>query len=190
MRLFSKKLFFTRDQITGDQFKIGAFTYGLPEVFNYDNSSRLTIGRYCSFAAQVAIILGGEHRLDTVTTYPFPEIADPWPETENIPAMTGSKGEVVIGSDVWVGFGATILSGVRIGHGAAIGARALVTRDVPPYAIVGGNPARTIRMRFDADTVARLLKLAWWDWPEEKVRENVHLICGSDIEALLRAHGC
>jgi acetyltransferase-like isoleucine patch superfamily enzyme len=190
MRLFSKKLFFTKDQITGDQFSIGAFTYGLPEVYNYDGTTRLTIGRYCSFAARVAIILGGEHRLDTATTYPFPEIADPWPEPAAITGMTGSKGDIVIGSDVWVGFGATIISGVTIGHGAAIGARALVTRDVPPYAIVGGNPAKTIRMRFDERTIRRLLKLAWWDWPEDKVRQNVALICGSDINALLEAHDC
>ncbi len=190
MRLFSKKLFFTRDQIQGDQFSIGDFTYGTPDVITYDDKTKLTIGRYCSFAARVAILMGGEHRMDLGTTYPFPEIAEPWPEASNITGMTGSKGDIVIGSDVWVGYGATILSGVTIGDGAAIGAGALVSSDVAPYAIVGGCPAKKIRMRFAEPIVTRLLKLAWWDWPEAKVRKNVHLICSSDIEALLSAHGC
>ena len=190
MRLFKKKLFFTKDSVLGEQFSIGDFTYGSPDIRNFDPQTRLTIGRYCSFAARVSILMGGEHRLDLGTTYPFPEIAEPWPETADISGMTGSKGDIVIGNDVWVGHGATILSGVTIGDGAVIGAGALVVHDVAPYAIMGGNPAKMIRMRFDEQTVSRLLKLAWWNWPEEKVRENIHLICNSDIKALLSEHGC
>ncbi len=190
MRIFNKKLFFTKDQIQGEQFTIGDFTYGSPDVKTYDSTTRLIIGRYCSFAAKVAILMGGEHRMDLGTTYPFPEIADPWPETSNITGMTGSKGDIVIGNDVWVGYGATILSGVTIGDGSAIGAGALVTHDIAPFSIVGGNPAKVIRMRFDDHLIARLLKLGWWNWPEEKVRENIQLICSPDIEKLLASHGC
>lgn len=190
MRLFSKKLFFTKDQILGEQFSVGDFTYGTPEIKNYDPNTCLTIGRYCSFAARVAIIMGGEHRMDLATSYPFAEVADPWPETKNISGMTGSKGDIIIGNDVWVGFGATILSGVTIGNGAAIGAGALVCRDVAPYAVIGGNPGKVLKMRFEQELITRLLKLAWWDWPEDKVRKNVELICSPDISALLTAHGC
>ena len=188
MRLFGKKRFFTKDGVKGEQFSIGDYTYGSPGVRNYDGKTKLTIGKYCSFAAHVAVLLGGEHRLDMATTYPFPEIPEPWPEARDIKGMTGSKGDVVIGNDVWVGFGATILSGVTIGDGAVIGAGAVVCGDVKPYAIVGGNPAKVIRMRFDEETVDRLLELRWWDWPEEKVRANLHLLCSPDIKALFQAH--
>ncbi len=190
MRLFKKKLFFTKDSVQGEQFSIGDFTYGSPDIRNFDPDTKLVIGRYCSFGARVSILMGGEHRLDLATTYPFPEIADPWPETADITGMTGSKGDIVIGNDVWVGHGATILSGVTIGDGAVIGAGGLVTRDVDPYAIMGGSPAKIIRMRFDRSTVQRLLQLAWWNWPEDKVRKNIHLICSSDIDGLLNAHDC
>jgi acetyltransferase-like isoleucine patch superfamily enzyme len=190
MRIFSKKRFFTKDGVKGEQFSIGDFTYGSLGIRNYDSKTKLTVGRYCSFAAQVSILLGGEHRLDLPTTYPFAEIADPWPEARDITGMTHSKGDITIGNDVWVGYGATILSGVTIGDGVVIGAGALVCRDVEPYAIIGGNPAKVIRMRFDEQTVSRLLKLSWWNWPEEKVRENLHLLCSPDVEALLKAHNC
>ena len=190
MRLFHKRVFFTKDQIKGPQFSIGDFTYGTPDIKNYDNKTKLSIGKYCSFAGRVSILLGGEHRMDMSTTYPFAEIPEPWPETGAISDMTGSKGDVSIGNDVWIGHGATILSGVTIGDGAVIGASALVCRDISPYSIVGGNPAKTIKMRFDNETVSRLLKLTWWDWPEEKVRANIHLLCNTDIESLLIAHGC
>lgn len=191
MNLFrKKKSFFTKDQFSGEQFSIGAFTYGSPHVKNYDRKSKLSIGRYCSFAAKVTILLGGEHRSNSASTYPFSEIPHPWPETMQLPAMTHSKGDTHIGNDVWLGYGVTILSGITVGDGAVLGAGALVCKDVPPYAVVGGNPAKILKMRFDSDTVARLLKLSWWQWPEDKVRANIQLICNTDINSLLLAHGC
>ncbi len=190
MRLFHKRVFFTKDQFEGSQFSIGEFTYGTPDVRNYDFKTKLNIGKYCSFAAKVSILLGGEHRFDMATTFPFAEIPEAWPETEILPGMTGSKGDITIGNDVWIGHGATILSGVSIGDGAVIGASALVCRDIAPYSIAGGNPAKTIKMRFDNETISRLINLAWWDWPEEKVRSNIHLICNPDVESLLDTHGC
>jgi acetyltransferase-like isoleucine patch superfamily enzyme len=159
-------------------------------VRNYDFKTKLSIGKYCSFAARVSILLGGEHRLDMASTFPFADIPEPWPETEKLPDMTGSKGDISIGNDVWIGHGVTILSGITIGDGAVVGASALICQDIEPYSIVGGNPAKTIKMRFDDETISRLMKLAWWDWPEEKVHSNIHLICNPDIESLLSAHGC
>jgi len=191
MRLLGrKKTFFTREQFPDEQISIGAFTYGTPHVKNYDQKTKLYVGKYCSFAAQVTILLGGEHRIDYATTYPFSDIPSPWPEAEKITDMTYSKGDVLIGNDVWIGFGATILSGVRIGDGVVIGAGALVSASVKPYSVVGGNPAKTLKMRFDEETVSRLLKLAWWQWSEDKVRANIHLLCDSDMNSLLEAHGC
>lgn len=148
MRLFRKRVFVTKDQIKGPQFSIGAFTYGTPDERIYDSKTKLTIGKYCSFAARVSILLGGEHRLDMGSPYPFAEIPNPWPETDSIDAMTGSKGDITIGNDVWVGHGATILSGVTIGDGAVIGASALVSRDIPPYALVGGQSRQNNKNAF------------------------------------------
>ncbi len=190
MRLFNKRVFFTKDQLSGEQFSIGEFTYGMPEIRNFDNKTKLSVGKYCSFGAHVSILLGGEHRTDLATTYPFPEIPEPWEETSGITGMTTSKGDISIGNDVWIGHGSIILSGATVGDGAVIGAGALICKDVPPYSIVGGNPAKLLRMRFEQETVQRLLKLAWWDWPAAKVRENVALICDANIEALLTRHDC
>ena len=122
-------------------------------------------------------MLGREHRKDWVTTYPFPAFPDVWPEAKDIPGVEISKGDVIIGNDVWICYGATILSGVKIGHGAVIGARAVVTKDVEPYAVVAGNPAREIKKRFTPKQIQKLLDIAWWDWPEEKIRENIKMLC-------------
>jgi acetyltransferase-like isoleucine patch superfamily enzyme len=139
----------------------------------------ITIGDYCSLADSVLIIAGGEHRMDRVSTYPFDVKL-------GVGTLTSfSRGNVVIGSDVWIGTRAIILPGVTIGHGAIIGAGAVVTRDVPPYARAFGVPAKVKSYRFDDYTIDRLIKSAWWDWPEEKVIAMVPLMV--DIPAFLKA---
>lgn len=180
---FRKKKFFTKEifskKIRKKKYEIGDYTYGKPKVMRFGASAKLKIGRYCSIASGVQIFLGGNHRTDWVTTYPFqfPEEVSPWPEAGRIENHKTTKGDVVIGSDVWLGHGCLILSGVTIGDGAVIGAGSVVAKDVPPYAIMAGNPAVLIRHRFDPETIQKLLTLRWWDWPEEKVRKNLHILC-------------
>jgi acetyltransferase-like isoleucine patch superfamily enzyme len=168
-------------------FDIGDYSYGRPKVRFPESGAKLSIGRYCSIADGVEILLGGNHRTDFVTTYPFWAMPDVWPEAAGGEAFHGTKGDVVIGHDVWLGSQCMILSGVTIGTGAVVAARAVVTRDVPPYAIVGGNPAKVIRMRFDAGTVERLLASRWWDLPRERVARLIPLLQGADVERFLQA---
>ncbi len=187
---FRKKKYFTKDffqrKIRKKTFEIGDYTYGKPEIKRYGSSAKLKIGKYCSIAGRVRILLGGNHRTDWVTTYPFefPEGCSPWPEIPVVKNHTTSKGDVVIGSDVWIGHGSMILSGVTVGDGAVIGACSVVTKDVPPYAVVAGNPARVLRKRFDDQTIQKLLTLRWWDWPAEKVGEKLHILRSPQIELL------
>jgi acetyltransferase-like isoleucine patch superfamily enzyme len=168
--------------------EVGPHTYGSPRVLWWGEDSRLSIGKYCSLADEVTILLGGNHRVDWVTTYPFSAF-DAWPEAAEIPGHPATKGDVVIGHDVWIGHGACILSGVTIGHGAVVAARAVVTKDVPPYTIVGGNPARALHRRFDEPVVEALLELAWWDWPERRVRRRMRGLLSSDITGFLARNG-
>ncbi|HXU93486.1 MAG TPA: CatB-related O-acetyltransferase [Gallionella sp.] len=165
---------------------IGAYTYGSPNIHQWDNSARLTIGKHCSIEKGVSILLGGEHRTGWVTTYPFERS---FHEAGGSAGHPHSKGDVTIGNDVWIGMGATILSGVTIGDGAVIVAHSLVTKDVPPYAIAGGNPARVVRSRFSVDVVRKLQAIAWWDWPIEKIEEGVPLLMDNDIDAFIRWGG-
>ena len=162
---------------------VGRGTYGDRTIHRFRVNGGLSIGNYCSFADDTHILLGGNHRHDWVTTYPFP--ARYRDRVGWVEGFATTRGDTVIGSDVWVGRGATILSGVKVGHGAVIGAYALVARDVPPYAIVTGNPARFIRSRFSEDQVRRLLAIAWWDWPEDAVLAAVPRLLSGDIEAFI-----
>jgi len=181
----SEKITYTKD-LLGRRYEVGEHTYGKPRVLSWGEGSTLKIGKYCSISSGVTIFLGSEHRVDWVSTYPFPYF---WEEARSIKGHPATKGDVVIGNDVWIGYEVTILSGVSIGDGAAIGAHSLVTQDVPPYAIVAGNPARILRYRFDDETIKKLLKIRWWDWPEQKVKENVHLICSADIDEFIKKFG-
>lgn len=167
---------------------IGSHTYGHLKILGWENETELKIGKFCSIAKDVTILLGGEHRVDWVSTYPFSgEVFKPiWPEAEDVLGHPRSKGNVVIGNDVWIGFGATILSGLTIGNGAVIGARSVVTKDVEPYAIVAGNPAKLIRKRFSDGIIRDLSQIRWWDWPEEKIKANLKYILSPDVKAFCR----
>lgn len=162
---------------------VGTATYGYPQVEVYDRATRLVVGSYSSIATGVTLLLGGEHRLDWVSTFPLRVTAGlPGAETgDHMPF----KGDLVIGSDVWIGHGATVVSGVTIGHGAVVGAGAVVTQDVPPYAVVAGNRAQIVRFRFTEDQIAGLLETRWWDWPHEVVLDRVDLLNGAPVDAFL-----
>lgn len=178
-------LIYTKD-LLGDRYAIGDYTYGKPRVIARGEGRSLTIGKYCSISTQVLIFLGSEHRTDWVSTYPFPAL---WREASSIKGHPTSKGDVKIGNDVYIGYHVIILSGVTIGDGAVIGAGSVVTKDVPPYAIVAGNPATVIRYRFDEKTIKKFLEIRWWDWPDEKVKENIHLICDDAVDAFIKKFG-
>lgn len=168
--------------------EIGEHTYGAPgsPIVIETEFANLKIGKYCSIAREVLMILGN-HRVDTVTTYPFKALCGFWPESVDSTDDHSTKGDIVIGNDVWIGARANIMSGVTIGTGAVIATAAVVTKDVPPYAIVGGNPARIIKYRFSEKIIERLLAVAWWDWPEEMIRERMKLLMSDDIENFLQA---
>ncbi|MBW4022471.1 MAG: CatB-related O-acetyltransferase [Proteobacteria bacterium] len=165
-------------------FDIGEHSYGNPRLHWWGEPSILKIGRYCSIAEGVEIFLGGNHRTDWITTYPFSAL-DAWPEAHSIEGHPATKGNVVVGNDVWLGHSSVVLSGVTIGDGAVVGARAVVTRDVPPYAIVAGNPARVLRYRFPDEVIAQLLAVEWWDWPDERVRAEIPRLLSSDVADFL-----
>jgi virginiamycin A acetyltransferase len=124
---------------------------------------------------------GGNHNPEFISTYPFPTFDNGWKKED---LGTVNKGDIVIGNDVWIGFEALIMSGITIGDGAVIGARAVVTKDVLPYTIVGGNPAKEIRQRFGDKTIKDLLEIKWWDWDAEKIFRNTDIICSADVEKL------
>lgn len=164
------------------QYKIGNNCYGVPMIKQSHKDATLSIGSYCSFASNVQIFLGGGHRTDWVTTYPFPAFHL---SASHIQNYSTSKGNVAIGNDVWLCANCIILSGITIGDGAVIANGAIVTKDVPAYAIVGGNPAKLIRWRFDETTRNELLASAWWNWPEQEILHVVDKLCSENIQDFL-----
>lgn len=152
------------------------------------NHDRLIIGKFCSIACGAKFIFNcANHTLKSLSTYTFPLFFDEWdlPKSE-VATAWDNKGDIVIGNDVWIGYDAIIMAGVNIGDGAIIGARAVVTKDVEPYSIVGGVPAKEIRKRFAPDVVAKLLELKWWNWPTEKIKDHLAAIQSGDLEELLK----
>ena len=150
------------------------------------NHDRLMIGKFCSIACGAKFIFtSANHSLKSLSTYPFPIFFEEWGlDVTYITDAWDNKGDIIVGNDVWIGYEAVILSGVTIGDGAIIGSRAVVTKDVPPYTIVGGVPAKPIRKRFDDVTIARLLELKWWDWSEERIKANLKIIQSGRIDEL------
>lgn len=150
------------------------------------NRDRLTIGKFCSIACGAKFIFtSANHKLGSLSTYPFPLFFEEWElDKANVTDSWDNKGDIVIGNDVWIGYEAVIMQGVTIGDGAIIGTRAVVTKDVPPYTIVGGIPAKTIRKRFSDEVISRLLEIKWWEWPDERIRENISAIRSGSIHDL------
>lgn len=150
------------------------------------NHDRLIIGKYCSIACGAKFMFtSGNHSLQSLSTYPFPIFFEEWGlDPTEITQAWDNHGDIVIGNDVWIGYEAVILQGVHIGDGAIIGSRALVSKDVPPYTIVGGVPAKEIRKRFADEVIEKLLALRWWDWDEEKVKRNLPAIMQGKLEEI------
>ena len=146
---------------------------------------RLVIGKFCAIARGVKFIMNGaNHKMSGFSTYPFQIFGGGWEKVTPAPDELPFKGDTIIGNDVWLGYEALIMPGVHIGNGAIIASRAVVVDDVPPFAIVGGNPARQIRQRFSPEIIAKLQLLAWWDWPVEKISAHLDKIVAADIDAL------
>lgn len=150
------------------------------------NHDKLIIGKFCSIACGAKFLFASaNHTLESLSTYPFPIFYEEWNlDKAQVTSAWDNKGDIVIGNDVWIGFEAVILSGVRIGDGAIVGARAVVTKDIPPYTIVGGVPAKTIKKRFDDDMIIRLQQIQWWDWSFTKVQLHLQHIMNGEVDKL------
>jgi acetyltransferase-like isoleucine patch superfamily enzyme len=176
-----------REAFTTSRLTMGPHSYGEPLIPTYPgDSSQVRVGAFVSIALDVVMLDGGSHRPDWVSTYPFRALFDlPGAYEDGHPT---SKGDVVVGNDVWIGRGARVLSGVTIGDGAVVAGYSVVTRDVRPYAIVAGNPAREIRRRFTDEQIEALLAIAWWDWSLERVLESVPELCSASIDEFIARH--
>ncbi|NEO31797.1 MAG: Vat family streptogramin A O-acetyltransferase [Symploca sp. SIO3C6] len=189
-----KGLCYLKNIVKNPNIIVGEYTYyddfNNPE--NFENNvlylfdfigDKLIIGKFCAIASGAKFIMnGGNHQLDSFTTYPFSIFSNGWEKAE--PDTWPYKGDTIIGNDVWIGYEALIMPGVQVGDGAVIASKSVVTKDIPAYTIVGGNPAQTIRKRFNPEVIETLLEIQWWNWDINKISENLKIICSSDFESL------
>ena len=198
-RTGDKETVYLKNVVTDPSIIIGDFTMyndfvNDPQEFEKNNvlyhypinHDKLKIGKFCSIACGAKFLFNSaNHTVKSLTTYPFPIFFEEWRlDVRDITTAWDNKGDIVIGNDVWIGYEAVIMSGVTIGDGAIIGTRAVVTKDVPPYTIVGGVPAKQIRKRFSEETISELLELKWWDWTFEKISQNIEFIKNGDLKHL------
>lgn len=198
-RTGDKETIYLKYVITNPNITVGDFTMyndfvNDPTLFEKDNvlyhypinRDKLQIGKFCSIACGAKFLFNSaNHALSSLSTYPFPIFFEEWGlEKEDVAEAWDNKGDIIIGNDVWIGYEAVILAGVSIGDGAIIGTRAVVTKDVPPYTIVGGVPAKPIKKRFSDETISELLDIKWWNWPEKKIARNISAIQSGNIEQL------
>ncbi|MDS0525514.1 CatB-related O-acetyltransferase [Clostridium sp. SHJSY1] len=193
------QIVYLKNVITKDNIEVGDYT--IYNDFNNDprdfernnvlyhypiNHDKLIIGKFCSIACKAKFLMNsGNHTMKSLSTYTFPIFGEEWNESLHPKDAWDNKGDIIIGNDVWIGYDAIIMSGVKIGDGAIIGTRALVTKDVPPYTIVAGVPAKIIKKRFNEDVISKLLKIRWWDWPYKKIQENIEHIQSGNINKLI-----
>lgn len=191
-----KSLCFIKNTITRPNILVGDYSYydDVDGAEHFEEhvthhyeflGDRLIIGRFCAIAKGITFVMNGaNHRMCSVTTYPFNIMGHGWekctPTLDELPF----KGDTVVGNDVWIGQNVTVMPGVRIGDGAIIAANSVVTKEIPPYHIAGGNPCKLIRKRFDDALIARLLDLKWWDWPAKAIFENLEILCSGDLSQL------
>lgn len=170
----------TKYRFVDSRVEVGEFTYGVPHIAEFDPHWELKIGKFSSISNNVEIIFGGQHHYDWISQYAFiPIVQNIFKEHIYHDKPTRP---VIIGNDVWIGKNVTILQGVTIGDGAVIGTNAVVAKSIPPYAIVVGNPCRIIKYRFNENQIAALLRIRWWDWPIDKIKENINLIMSDNID--------
>lgn len=198
-RTGDKETIYLKHVITNPNITVGDFTMyndfvDDPTLFEKNNvlyhypinHDKLQIGKFCSIACGAKFLFNSaNHTLSSLSTYPFPLFFEEWGlEKKDITNAWDNKGDIIIGNDVWIGYEAVILAGVTIGDGAIIGTRAVVTKDVPPYTIVGGVPAKPIKKRFSEETISALLEIQWWNWSEERIARNIGAIQSGNIEQL------
>ena len=165
----------------------GKYTYGTPNILWVNNDAKLVVGNFCSIAENVNIYLGGNHRSDWVTTYPFGHIHHNTFNNFNGVGHPSTKGDVIIGNDVWIGSNVTIMSGITIGDGVVIANNSHVVKNVEPYSLVGGNPAKLIKYRFSQEQIEKLLQIKWWYWDDNKINKFTPLLCNSNIDEFIKS---